>query len=45
MRCQTFPDYFRRSGKIGTIRTAIGNAVPPRFAEAIAKHVLLNGSF
>lgn len=45
MRCQTFPDYFRVSGKIGTIRTAIGNAVPPRFAEAIAKHILSNGRF
>lgn len=45
LRCQTFPDYFRVRGKIGTIRTAIGNAVPPRFAEAIAKHVKLNGRF
>jgi DNA (cytosine-5)-methyltransferase 1 len=45
MRCQTFPDHFRVRGKIGTIRTAIGNALPPSFAEAIAKHIKQQGNF
>lgn len=38
-RCQTFPDDFKFLGKLGTIRTMIGNAVPPLLAEVIAKHI------
>lgn len=45
MRCQTFPDDFCIAGKIGTVRTAIGNALPPLFAEVIAKHLLQVGKF
>ena len=45
LRCQTFPDFFRIKGKIGAVRTAIGNAVPPKFAEVIASHIKDNGCF
>ena len=39
-RCQTFPDDFEYCGTLGDIRTAIGNAVPPMLANAIASHLL-----
>ena len=39
-RCQTFPDDFIFCGNLGTIRTVIGNAVPPRLAKAVASHLL-----
>lgn len=45
LRCQTFPDHFRIKGKIGAIRTAIGNAVPPQFAEVIGRHIKEHGQF
>lgn len=41
MRCQTFPDTFRLVGSLGEIRKGIGNAVPPHFAEILAKHIKL----
>ena len=37
-RIQSFPDAFEFRGSIGAIRTAIGNAVPPLLAYALAKH-------
>lgn len=40
LRCQTFPDTFAFRGTFGEIRTAIGNAVPPKLAQAIGEHVL-----
>ncbi len=45
MRCQTFPDHFVMFGRVGDIRTSIGNAVPPRLAYSIAMHLrkLSNG--
>jgi DNA (cytosine-5)-methyltransferase 1 len=39
-RCQTFPDSFLWEGRWGTIRTMIGNAVPPLLAEVMAKHIM-----
>jgi DNA (cytosine-5)-methyltransferase 1 len=43
-RIQSFPDTYIFQGSLGTIRTAIGNAVPPLLAYTIAEHVshLLN---
>ena len=38
-RVQSFPDEFVFSGKWGDIRKAIGNAVPPILAAAIAKSI------
>ena len=38
-RLQSFPDDYVFVGPIGTIRTALGNAVPPLLARAIADHV------
>ena len=38
-RLQSFPDSYMFTGLVGTIRTAIGNAVPPLLARAIAEHV------
>ena len=38
-RAQSFPDEFVFSGKWGDIRKAIGNAVPPILAAAIAKSI------
>ena len=38
-RVQSFPNEFRFTGSVGTIRTAIGNAVPPLLARAIAHHI------
>ena len=40
MRLQTFPDDFQFSGSWRDIRTQIGNAVPPKLAEEIAKQLL-----
>lgn len=42
MRLQSFPDSFKFTGKEGTIRTVIGNAVPPLLAYNVAKHILEN---
>ena len=36
MRLQSFPDSFKLTGKDGTLRTVIGNAVPPLLAYNIA---------
>ena len=40
MRLQTFPDDFIFSGSWRDIRTQIGNAVPPKLAEEVAKQIL-----
>jgi DNA (cytosine-5)-methyltransferase 1 len=37
LRLQSFPDSFKFTGKDGTIRTTIGNAVPPLLAYNVAK--------
>ena len=39
-RIQSFPDKFIFNGKVGTVRTAIGNAVPPLLAYKIASHLV-----
>ena len=39
VRAQSFPDEFAFIGKWGDIRKAIGNAVPPVFAEIIAENI------
>lgn len=39
LRLQSFPDSFELTGKLGDIRTTIGNAVPPLLAYAIGKHL------
>ena len=39
-RAQSFPDEFVFTGKWGDIRKAIGNAVPPLFAEKIAEAIM-----
>lgn len=41
-RIQSFPDSYRFVGSLGTIRTGIGNAVPPLLARAIANHIRSN---
>jgi DNA (cytosine-5)-methyltransferase 1 len=38
-RIQSFPDSYKFTGTRGTIRTGIGNAVPPLLSNAIANHV------
>lgn len=38
-RLQTFPDGFKFEGSLGSIRTGIGNAVPPKLAKCVAKHI------
>ena len=38
-RIQSFPDSYCFVGGLGTIRTGIGNAVPPLLAHAIATHI------
>jgi DNA (cytosine-5)-methyltransferase 1 len=38
-RIQSFPDDFIFSGSLGSIRTAIGNAVPPLLAFRLAEHI------
>jgi len=40
LRLQSFPDSFKLIGNDGTIRTVIGNAVPPLLGYEIAKHLL-----
>jgi DNA (cytosine-5)-methyltransferase 1 len=40
-RCQSFPDTYQFFGNLGDIRTAIGNAVPPRLAKEIAAHLTI----
>lgn len=42
LRLQSFPDNFKLTGKLGDIRTTIGNAVPPLLAYAIGKHLRNN---
>jgi DNA (cytosine-5)-methyltransferase 1 len=39
MRAQTFPDWFKLSGKIEEVRKGVGNAVPPVLAMKIADHI------
>ena len=39
-RLQTFPDWYLFDGTRSEIASQIGNAVPPLFAEVLAKHVL-----
>lgn len=39
-RVQSFPDKFLFNGKLGTVRTAIGNAVPPLLAYKIASYLV-----
>ncbi|MGV3769349.1 MAG: DNA (cytosine-5-)-methyltransferase [Sphingobium phenoxybenzoativorans] len=38
-RIQSFPDDFELFGKLGTVRTGLGNAVPPLLAKAVAEHL------
>lgn len=38
-RIQSFPDSYQFAGSLGTIRTGIGNAVPPLLAFEIAQHL------
>ena len=38
-RIQSFPDSYVFKGNLGSVRTAIGNAVPPLLARKIADHV------
>ena len=38
-RIQSFPDSFALPGKLGVVRTAIGNAVPPLLSKAIASEL------
>lgn len=38
-RLQSFPDSYQFVGSLGTIRTGIGNAVPPLLARTVAKHI------
>jgi len=42
LRLQSFPDSFRLTGSSGTIRTVIGNAVPPMLGYHISKHIIDN---
>ena len=42
LRLQSFPDSFKLTGKLGDVRTAIGNAVPPLLAYAIGLHLRKN---
>ncbi|MEY8215628.1 MAG: DNA (cytosine-5-)-methyltransferase [Colwellia sp.] len=42
LRLQSFPDSFKLKGKLGDIRTTIGNAVPPKLAFALGEHVIKN---
>lgn len=39
-RCQSFPDYFRFFGAVGSIRTVIGNAVPPELARVLGTRLI-----
>lgn len=40
LRIQNFPDSFKLVGRLGDIRTSIGNAVPPLLSFRIAQHIL-----
>ena len=40
LRLQSFPDSFQLTGSSGTIRTVIGNAVPPILGYHISKHIV-----
>lgn len=40
LRLQSFPDNFKLDGKMGDIRTSIGNAVPPLLAYFLGKHII-----
>jgi DNA (cytosine-5)-methyltransferase 1 len=42
LRLQSFPDSFKLKGKLGDIRTTIGNAVPPKLAFALGEHIVKN---
>jgi site-specific DNA-cytosine methylase len=42
MRVQTFPDDFILDGTLQTIRTAIGNAVPPMLSKIFGLYVQNN---
>lgn len=42
LRCQSFPDTFKLTGNLGSIRTSIGNAVPPLLAYVLANHIKQN---
>ena len=39
LRLQSFPDSFKLTGNHGTIRTVIGNAVPPLLGFELAKFI------
>ncbi len=39
LRLQSFPDSFKLTGNYGTIRTVIGNAVPPLLGYELAKYI------
>jgi DNA (cytosine-5)-methyltransferase 1 len=39
LRLQSFPDYFKLVGNDGTIRTVIGNAVPPLLGYELARFI------
>lgn len=39
-RLQSFPDWYIFAGTEGSIRNQIGNAVPPRLAHSIGRHLL-----
>ncbi|MFT5527886.1 MAG: DNA (cytosine-5)-methyltransferase 1, partial [Pirellulaceae bacterium] len=39
-RIQSFPDSYRFQGTLKTIRTGIGNAIPPLLAYRIGQHAL-----
>jgi len=39
LRLQSFPDSFKLTGNEGTIRTVIGNAVPPLLGFELAKFI------
>ena len=38
-RLQTFPDSFKFVGSLQTVRTGIGNAVPPLLAYELGRHI------
>jgi DNA (cytosine-5)-methyltransferase 1 len=38
-RIQSFPDQYQFVGSLGTVRTGIGNAVPPLLAYVLAAHI------
>lgn len=38
-RLQSFPDSYKLPGSLGTVRTGIGNAVPPLLAKIVAEHL------